>query len=132
MTEQELKRTIKWDNVEDKHKRTQLDGTETFWFHLPLKHDVDPSLVVHMLFNHKRYGFNNIFKDSVPRQELQDLYKKCLIDINTSGGCAFVYRGICFTGHELNDVYWGGVNAGLPAKNYYIGIGIGTVLDLTW
>lgn len=130
MTEQELKRTIKWDNVEDKHKRIELDGTETFLVQLTFNHDVDPSWIVHVLFNHKRYGFNNIFNEPVPRQELQDLYKKCLVDANISGGCHFMYRGISFTGHELNDVYWTGVNAGLPAKNYYIRIG--TVLDRTW
>ncbi|MDE8809819.1 hypothetical protein P0C28_11195 [Aeromonas hydrophila] len=122
--------TIKWENVEDRHKRELRDGTKLFRCYIPYNGDMEPSLIVHILFNDERYGFNNIFNEPVPWQEIQDLYKKCLIGINTIDDFSFEYRGISFScGVDVDDICWNGFN-GSPTKTKHCYIDITNDLKL--
>lgn len=95
MSQQTLRNIIKWNNIGQGQKHKLKDGRDAFYVHM--RADGHESFLVHVLFNHKDYGFNNIFKESVPLLEVQSLYRQCLIDVNSSGSCMFIYRGISFS-----------------------------------
>ena len=96
MSKQTLRDIIKCDHASHGKKRKLKDGSDAFRVVLDVDAD-HKSFLVHVLFNHKDYGFNNIFKEPVSLLEVQSLYRQCLIDVNSSGSCMFTYRGISFS-----------------------------------
>lgn len=104
MSNQTLRDIIKWDSISQGKKQKLKDGSDAFHFSMVI--DGNESFLVHVLFNHKTCGFNNIFKKPVPLLEVQSLYRQCLIDVNSSGRCLFTYRGIAFSLDIGTDPIW--------------------------